>query len=35
MNAVLSTPEITGQQRPDAEGLFGTLYSELHRLARR
>jgi len=35
MNAVLSTPEITGQQQPDAEGLFGTLYSELHRLARR
>jgi RNA polymerase sigma factor (TIGR02999 family) len=35
MNAVLSTPEITGQEQPDAEGLFGTLYSELHRLARR
>ena len=35
MNAALAIPQTTERERPGADGLFSTLYSELHRLARR
>ena len=35
MNAMLAVPYPVGHERPGADGLFSTLYSELHRLARR
>ena len=35
MNAVLAAPQPVERERPGADGLFSTLYSELHRLARR
>jgi RNA polymerase sigma factor (TIGR02999 family) len=35
MNATLGTPQVVENDRKEADGLFSTLYSELHRLARR
>ena len=35
MNATLGTPQVVENEGKAADGLFSTLYSELHRLARR
>ena len=35
MNAVLTMPDTSGDERVVADALFSTLYAELHRLARR
>ena len=35
MNAVLATPQLVERKQEAADGLFSTLYAELHRLARR